>query len=100
MNIKPGVHLQGIRPEIVVALTIADRVYADHESPLVITSGVEGKHMRNSLHYVGAAVDIRLPESEAKYMAGVLSYALGEQYDVVLESTHIHIEFQPETGVE
>lgn len=96
MKIKPGVDLRGIQPEMAIAAVIAERVYAAQGAELMITSGVEGKHMAGSLHYKGMALDLRLPPA-AKIPATVLALrgSLAEQFDVVLEVDHIHVEFDP-----
>jgi len=64
------------------------------------TSIVDGKHHRNSLHYVGLACDLRiwylggLPEREQFHQ--LLRIDLGPDYDIVLKPDHLHTEFQPE----
>lgn len=96
MLMKDSVRLLGIRPELVVAIMIAASVYDMYEESFVVTSVVDGKHMRASLHYVGAAFDIRLPESRTSdFIRQALAGALGHAFDVVLEETHIHVEWQP-----
>jgi hypothetical protein len=93
---KPGVNLNGLRSEMVVALLIADGVFGKHG--VIVTSATDGKHGRGSLHYVGLAVDLRtrhLPQGVAAHLKGKLAEALGPQYDVVLEKTHLHVEYQP-----
>lgn len=60
------------------------------------TSIVDGLHSRNSLHYVGLACDLRiwyLPKL-APFIDSI-TLLLGEDYDIVLEKDHIHVEFQP-----
>ena len=94
-SIKPGVRLQGIQPEVIIALLIADEVYREHQIPLVVTSGQEGPHRDGSLHHQGLAVDLRCPESIRREVAKTLQARLGEEFDVIAEATHIHIEFDP-----
>ena len=98
ISIKPKVKVNGIQTEILLALIIADQVYSEYDIPCVLTEATGGKHGIASLHYVGFAVDIRtrdIPEELKKPLAQQIRIALGEQYDVVLEKDHIHIEFQP-----
>ena len=90
--------MSGVRPEIVLALSSADGIYQSHGETLTVTSLLDGEHMRASLHYVGAAGDLRLPEQGVDILVRDLKMALGENYDVVLESSHIHIEYQPKHG--
>ena len=98
MRIKDNVGLYGITPAIVIALMIADDLYDSHGDDLMITSALDGHHMHASLHYVGAAVDIRLPSANAAERRMDLLMRLGSEYDVVLEANHIHIEHQPKVG--
>lgn len=97
--IKTGVDLRGLVPQMAIAYTIALFIYHDKANvPCVITSGSDGKHGPNSLHYKGKALDFRTnnlrgPQVHPIYLA--LKEALGPQYDVVLEADHIHCEFDP-----
>lgn len=100
MRIKEGASLRGLRPEMAVALLVVAEVWRELGArPPVLTSATDGRHMRGSLHYVGAAVDIRLPEGvDATRVRVALETALGgpdRDFDVVLEKTHIHVELQP-----
>jgi hypothetical protein len=63
----------------------------------MVTSVTDGKHMVGSFHYRGLAVDLRLPEAHlASKVAQDLSQALGNEFDVVFEKDHIHIEYDPD----
>ena len=98
MNLKAGVKVQGLRPETLLGVMVASNTYHNHDSELIITSGVDGKHSHTSLHYAGCAFDCRirhLPEGKAKEIADEIRSRLTEDYDVILETTHIHIEYQP-----
>lgn len=98
ISIKPGARIGGLRPEMALALVMADQVYGAHGYDLVTTEGTGGKHGTGSLHYVGLAVDLRtsnVPMGEVGAVAADLRAALGAEYDVVVESDHIHVEFQP-----
>jgi hypothetical protein len=95
-----GARISGLRPEAVVALMVAASVYADHQQPFMCTAGLDSKHMAGSLHYVGLAVDIGLPAADQKtVLLRDLRDALADDFDVVEEGNHIHIEFQPKRGV-
>ena len=97
--IKPGVDLRGVVPQMAIAYCIALYLYQEKFGvPCVITSGSDGKHGPNSLHYKGKALDFRTnnlrgPQVHPIYLA--LKEALGAQFDVVLEADHIHCEFDP-----
>lgn len=65
---------------------------------ITITSISDGKHATNSLHYKGLAFDCRtrnLSAADARMFASALETALGSDYDVVLEESHCHVEYDP-----
>lgn len=97
MKLKKNVKVQGITNEILLAIVVAQSIYRAHGEELVITSLLDGRHSRNSLHYSGAAVDLRTRDLAVPgAMVGAdLKDALGADYDVVVEATHIHVEYQP-----
>lgn len=98
MKLKKGVNLQGVRPELVFAMMIVAIIYKEKGSLLVITSIVDGKHSDTSLHYTGCAFDCRIKNTSTAQVGMIKSAikeALTEDFDVVLEKTHIHIEYQP-----
>jgi len=59
IQIKSGVNITGMRPELVLGAMIAYSVLDNLGYFLTITSALEGKHSRTSLHYSGNAFDIR-----------------------------------------
>ena len=95
--IKHGVDLRGIQPQMAVAYSIAASVYSMKAGArCVITSCSDGRHGPNSLHYKGMALDLRTSNLRPDQVHPVyitLKEALGEQFDVVLEDDHIHLEF-------
>ena len=96
--LKPDVRITGLRPEIILAIVAAERAYAEIGCELVLTSGIEGPHGRASLHFAGCAVDFRtqnVPPDKLQPLVEKIRVALGADFDVVLESNHIHAEFQP-----
>jgi hypothetical protein len=82
-----------------IANAIAAVVYAEQHAELVVTGAVEFGHSVTSLHQYGRACDYRthhLPsKATAIAIADELRQRLGSDYDVVLESDHIHVEFDP-----
>ena len=63
-----------------------------------ITSLMDGTHSARSLHYSGRAVDFRtrdLSALEVAHLAAALKSDLGPAFDVVVEETHIHVEWDP-----
>ena len=94
--IKSGVDLRGLTPQMAIAYTIACQCYGQYDC--VITSASDGKHGPNSLHYKGQALDLRTRHLNGQGLQAVyhkLKESLGEQFDVVLESDHIHVEWDP-----
>lgn len=96
---KEGVRLTGMQPQITLAIFTAYEVFKRNGvADLTITSVCEGQHSRQSLHYVGHAFDIRISEIDLLTRAAIvadLKKCLGDEFDVILEATHIHVEWQP-----
>lgn len=85
--------------QIVLALITASAIYQANGQELVITSITDAVHKKESLHYDGKAADLRtnvFSAATAKLVTAQLASALGDNFDVVLESDHIHIEYDPE----
>lgn len=98
VGIKEGAELDGVTHHALRALAVAAEVYDRHEADCVLTSAKDGTHSERSLHYSGNAIDIRtrnLPASGLSQVAQEIQYALGKDFDVVIESDHIHIEYDP-----
>ena len=95
---KPGARIAFLRTALFHAVHVADQVYAAHGEPeTVVTSGTEGTHSPGSLHYVGLAVDLRLPldRNKSEAIRRELAERLGADFDVVLEADHLHVEVDP-----
>ena len=85
---------------LMFAMTVVDQIYeANGVETTVITSGQDGKHSLTSLHYAGQAFDVRtwnIPKGiSPKDIVRQIKAKLNIHFDVVLESDHIHVEFQP-----
>lgn len=66
--------------------------------PLIITSIRDGRHGKNSLHYIGKAFDVRIydkSKSQIIMFFNCLKRELDSRLDIVLEKDHIHIEYDP-----
>lgn len=101
MELKPGVKLANLSPQIVLALTVADQLYRERGISLVVTSVSDSKHGAGSLHYSGQAADLRtrtVPVKQRQALRDAIARMLGAEFDVVLESDHIHIEYDPKFG--
>ena len=97
IRLKRGVKVQGLQPEMLLALMVAQAAFLEKAIQLVITSALDGQHSARSKHKLGYAVDLRTrdmpPGDMALNLAGKIKSALGNEYFVLLESDHIHIQF-------
>ncbi|MCA9340424.1 MAG: hypothetical protein KDA17_05910 [Candidatus Saccharibacteria bacterium] len=104
MKLKPGVNPLRMRPEIVLAVIVANEVYALHGRGLVVTSICDGVHSARSYHYAGLAIDCRTryfdSAEQINDVAEEIRARLGEFYDVVIESDHLHIEFDENRAID
>jgi len=95
------VRIHGIRPELVLGLKIVEDVFHKAGEEVVLTSVIDGKHSRGSLHYTGSAADIRTrdipPEIQIK-LVDMCKENLGPDFDIIKEYHHIHLEFQPKAS--
>jgi len=98
MRFKKGVQIRGIRSEMTLALAVIGQIMLDFKVEFVVTSVVDGKHSYGSLHYCGSAIDVRtrdLTEGQKLSLEVRVRSSLTNEYDVVLESDHLHVEYQP-----
>jgi hypothetical protein len=102
MIIKPGVKIAGLTTNMQLALDYAEEVYEKFGHSLIITEAyAESGHIKNSKHYEGNAVDIRIWNlgSDVHRIFGQIKRGLDEYgFDIILESDHIHIEYDPKEG--
>ena len=99
---ESAARIAGISPEMVLGALIIYDVLKTHKKEFTISSGTEGPHGRASLHFVGNALDIRTHNwmtGEATPIVADLKASLGIDFDVVLESNHLHVEFQPKESL-
>lgn len=95
MYLKHGVRFSGIKPCTVLAICLCEQVFRDAGQRFTITSVCEGKHSKGSFHYSGFAFDIRIFDLRGVTpytIASRLKEALGDEFDVVCEQDHIHVE--------
>ena len=99
ISLKKGVTVRGIRPEMVFGHTIVCAVYASHDLDVIVTSATDGVHSYASKHYDGAAIDYRTRHITAtglkERIVGEAQAALGPDFDVILEDTHLHVQWKP-----
>lgn len=96
---KAGVKMETLSPQIVLGLISVHAIFVEYGyGSLTITSICDGVHKSGSLHYRGNAVDIRTSDMSPiglKNLVSRVSKCLGDNFDVVLEPTHLHIEYDP-----
>ena len=98
MWIKEGVLFNDLSPQMLLGAVIVLQVFNDHSEDCTITSGTDGRHSENSLHYVGKAMDFRTRNMDAakqRTLTTELRRRLGDNFDVVLERDHLHVEYDP-----
>lgn len=91
---RSPVLMNGVQPEIVLAIMLTATVYEDLGYRFVITDLVADRSAA-SFHPVGLAFDCRIwdvPSDKIGELVTAISEALGTEFDVVLKETHIHIE--------
>lgn len=102
-RIKHGVKLRGLTPQMAIAYVIIKHALHAIGREARITSGSDGTHRAGSLHYQGNALDIgsRDPDGtqwttpDKMAIAENIREELGPEFDVVVENTHLHVEWQP-----
>ena len=103
MKLKSGVKLTDLSPQIVLAMMVAEEVFAEFGVPLVVTSVNDGKHSAESWHYKGRAFDARTkyPDLDGREseLRDKVKEALGDDFDVVMEAIgedreHLHVEWE------
>ena len=100
IQLKRGIDLANLTPQMALAATVVASIYReDFKANLVVTSGRDGDHTHLP-HYLGYALDFRtrhLVPGDRACVQGRVQSALGDQYDVILEDDHLHVEFDPRT---
>ena len=101
---RDGVNAQ---PELFYGLWVVAEAYRDlgiTGKRACVTSVMDGKHSTNSLHYKGFAFDIRtwadehgtqMCDKTKLAFRNLLAERLGDDWDVVVERSHIHVEYDP-----
>lgn len=97
-----GVDFSFLHPSLRYVMRVVNRAWTKYNfGEPVITSTNEGTHMSGSLHYLGRAIDFRIPDRIAEDILHdaleVVKAELGGDFDVLLEMNpaHIHVEYDP-----
>jgi len=98
IKVKPGVefHTETLTRTEFWQMPFTAQMTAPPGYQVTITSGCEGLHHKNSLHYKGWAVDLRTRDLKKNFhqrWKRMIQAKLGSRYLVLLEPTHIHIQF-------
>jgi hypothetical protein len=86
----------GVTPKMLVIAAAAANTAEKGGFEVVITSGTDGTHKRGSKHYSGDALDFRtsnLTLEQRKALIAGLMARLGDDYDIILERDHLHVEY-------
>ena len=97
MRFKSGVSGAGLQLEMRPVLRAADKIWKQNGQELVITEAAGGDHSAGSLHYYGYAVDMRtrdFMQEDVEEIRHDLALKLGSDYDVIVHSSHMHVEYQ------
>ena len=101
MKIKDNtVNIYGLDVRMRHAMRIADDLWGEYGEELVITSARDSMHSAGSFHYYGLAIDCRTRYFNATQIHSLSKQLekqlklIDERYQVIVHSTHIHIELQ------
>lgn len=99
MLLKASVSLEGVTDEMMKAAIVIETLTKSLIGrEAIITAGTDGKHSDNSLHYSGNAMDFRTRDMKPmlrQIYRDKVADLLGNDFDVVLEATHLHVEYDP-----
>jgi hypothetical protein len=104
MKYKRGVDARFLKPQLTRYLPNIDAIFRYH-APMkypwhaTITSANDGHHMDGSKHDTYEAIDLRiwyLGVEQVDRITCDLRALLGPDYDVILEDSHIHVEYDPQ----
>lgn len=97
LQLKEGVQLTATKAVLEI-LSGVRPVYAAFQVPCVVTSGRDGHHQKNSKHYTSEALDFRIRDlqpEQVRTLVQLCQERLGQDFDVILEQSHLHIERDP-----
>lgn len=85
-------------------MIVASDIFAAENLKAVVTSATSGVHGVGSLHYLGLAFDLRTKDLSlvtAQYLKDKIKAALGDEFDVILETNppHLHVEYDPKKAI-
>jgi hypothetical protein len=97
-SFKDSVVIKRVHPKIVYVWSVVAEMSSELNIDCVVTSVSDGKHKEGSKHYSDPceASDFRI-----WYLQDPLGFVkklecrLGDDFDVILEHTHLHVEYDP-----
>lgn len=98
---KDGVRFDVVAPAGFAILAALRTIALSFPKAIVITAGTDGKHKKNSKHYIGEAYDIRskdqTPAEQARFKAGLDAFLGPTKFYYFLEAPdtdneHWHIQ--------
>jgi hypothetical protein len=103
LKFKPGVRLQLLQPQMLIALQVVEEEFSRFSTDTVVTSANDSTHKEGSYHYAGRAFDFRTKHASgiAGGIVGAIKQRLGPLgFDCIWEgqntdNEHLHIEYDP-----
>ena len=88
-----GLDLSSLHEKIWYAIKVISQIWGDED--VIIASTWEGTHLPWSKHYRKEAIDVGAPEFDVLSKITELKTELSPDFDVVFESDHVHVEWDP-----
>ena len=99
IKIKTGVkflHTSFMWPDVMRIIYIVQKM-APEGYEVTVTSAADGEHNPKSAHYKGRAIDFRIrdfpKDKSLETWKNRVQAALGSCYFVLLEKTHLHVQY-------
>lgn len=98
MLLRPGVDISRLHRPIRRSLNKVDAIFRRYAQEFIITHTYDGLHSSSSLHYSNDAYDSALPTIRRREIFVDIQRELGDNYDVIMDKDHYHIEHDPKKG--
>lgn len=76
-------------------ILVSEYIFAKYGQQLTLFHTYDGKHKARSLHFKNRAIDVNLPTNNKELILSDLVFFMGKDFDVVPETDHLHIEYDP-----
>ncbi len=94
-----GVRVRCHATAMSLMVSVVVEVFREVGAEAVVTSADDGRHSTRSLHWMHSALDWRTrdlrDDVERMLVRDRIQDRLGVDFDIVLESDHLHTEWQP-----